>query len=290
MTSQATPDTLRKFLVVLDATLNYSASIRKIGYRSTDTFYQWIKRSREAQKNDDTTSMYWLEVDGAFDWFHQWVAECHDRSIADIEANARLRARDGTLHVVRFRGETVYRRDPALVGRPWLIELLGLPDDLLRDPKTGLPQPELEWCAPPAELVDKVLAANSKLYSKRSTIDANVRVSGGVLVVPTALPAQSQPRPAIAAPLPVVEVLESVSNTEPERDEDVSVLPSSPEPAAPVVIQEPAPEPYKPTASAAMSPLQRDLLARLRGDPLERSANPVSPITKGTKPQFGRGE
>jgi hypothetical protein len=64
-------------------------------------------------------------------YFHQFCRQAGNAVIENIEANSKKRARDGVWIVARFQGATVYARDPALIGKPWLVDMLGL-DAILR--------------------------------------------------------------------------------------------------------------------------------------------------------------
>jgi hypothetical protein len=210
------PEMLRAYLSVSAAKVSNVQTSRILGI-SEDLIYQWTAASRRAQSQGDNPSEWFFSYPDDDDeprWFHELVRATITASVGDIEAAARQRARDGVFTDAKFQGRTVYKQDPELINQPDLVELLGLPDDLLRI--NGKLVPEQTWVPPATDLVLGILAAHSRTYSKRSTVDLNVnaRVNGGVKVIPMFAP----PPPAIEAPLPVLEILQSadaVTDTDP---------------------------------------------------------------------------
>jgi hypothetical protein len=290
--TKARPEFFRQYLDVLAAVITSRKACAIVGI-DDETARKWDIKSRRDQAAKIEGSVFFFEHAGVEAWFHEHTRRAVSRSVEDIEAAARDRALNGTYTVAQYRGETVYKRDPSLIGKPWLVDMLGLPDDLLRDANGNL-VPELVWTPPATDLVLGILAAHSSRYKKQSKIDIdmNARVTGGLLIAEAPSPKIFQ-RPA---PVPVIEVVKEaeqieeaevteiddrVTDTSPTQDEPEAVAAPTPAPEPePRVIREAAPLAYQPTASERagrpLTPLEQDLLGRLRSDPAKRAA--MSPI------------
>jgi hypothetical protein len=126
------------------------------------------------------------------------IAIARKRHVALFEAQLRNEVTNGIPRTVIDGGAVQYIRDPELVGRQWLIDLLGLPDDYLRI--DGKVQPLVVYEAAPAHLkihVSRGLMPG--LYGDRSEV--SVRHSGGVQIIKR----QSGPAKPVAAPVQKVE-------------------------------------------------------------------------------------
>lgn len=262
-----------EYLPMLYRTVSYVQTARALGI-DVSSVYVWLRESKAAMKRGDDPSDFLFEFQGEGPrYFHQWAKQANSACISDIEANARMRARDGYYRVCRFQGRTVYQIDPDL-------EELGFdgPEAYRRDPVTRQPLPEMEWIPPSTDLVIAILQAKSESYKRRSSVDVNMngRVSLGVTTVGG--PPQ---RAQIAAPLPMVEI---VQRAEPEpnltttgtdgNDGPDAPAPAQTEPirdASPGMIQfAPGPNPaIKPRETRVKSnleiALERELAARERG-------------------------
>jgi hypothetical protein len=245
-----------EFLPTLNRVTSFAQTARLLNFDES-TPHVWVRESKAAAKRGDDPSDFLFEYDGSRRYLHQHIKSIGRACITDIEANARSRARDGYWRPCRFQGKTVWREDPKLIGlSDAVLNMLGYDDRLLR--VNGELQPELEWIAPSTDLVVAILQANSETYRKRSSIDMNVsaRIGGSAVLT------MGGPRaPQIAAPLPVLEIVQEAE--EPERvlsddadDVDLSVTDTDPDapPVAPVDDDEPvndeqpapAPEPVDP--------------------------------------------
>jgi hypothetical protein len=302
----------RTYIRVLGATVSYVEAARRLNL-SEAWVYKCLSSSKAASAAPDVPSVFLFEAeedDGEPRWFHDHVRSAVSNSIEAIEAAARSRALHGTFTAAKFQGKTVYKEDPTLLGvDDQLLDMLGLPDRLLRDER-GRPVPEQVWTPPSTDLVLGILAAHSKRYRKQSSVDVNLsaRLSGGVQVI------GNKPAPSIAAPLPMLVEIVQEAIEEPERaatDEeppadftelddigvtDTPAEPDEPEPEAaptppaPVMIRAATPTEYAPPTQAgplapprrALSPMERDLLTRLNGTPEQRSA-PVIPSSLNRK-------
>lgn len=271
------------------------------------TGFMWLQKS---QAGDESFLIAW-PGDQKIP-FHRALSAARNMASLDVRGTFERRCLVGDLTPVFFQGSPTWVEDERCLGLDEdLRELLGYPrDGLLRD-KFGRRIQHTIRSAPPVAAVVKFLEARfPDEYRQRS--DTNVNVSGGLAVGVTAQPVQRLPsradgppavpppprRPTIAAPINEAEFTEveagatsdvapepmAARATEPVVDDDAGDVFTPAPPAEPeVVIRETPPPAYVPTTNEATSDLARDLLARLRGDPLSRSANPVG-STKAAKP------
>jgi len=206
------PEFLREYIRVLNDVCAYADAARVLKMDQS-TIFVWLRQSKLAAERKDNPSEWLVSVDGEERYFHQHCRRAGDNTTEHIEANAKKRARDGFWVPSMFQGRRVPARDPKLIGRQWLIDMLGLDDDLLRD-KAGNVIFEMQYIPPATDLAMGLLAANSKKYRKQSTVDVNMR-GGGVVVVPMrAEPAK------VAAPLPILEIVQSVETERVPVDEE----------------------------------------------------------------------
>jgi hypothetical protein len=285
---------LREYIRVLNDVCSYADAARVLKMDQS-TIFVWLRQSKAAAEAKENPSPWLISVDGEERYFHQHCRRAGDNTTEHIEANAKKRARDGFWVPSMFQGRRVPARDPKLIGRQWLIDMLGLDDDLLRD-KAGNVIFEMQYVPPATDLAMGLLAANSKKYRKQSSVDVNMR-GGGVVVVPMrAEPAK------VAAPLPILEIVQSVTDEEPAADfaeleeaEDIDLKVTDTPPDAPPVapvdepatpraptppttgprISTPTPPEYagagpnamiKPRGGRPLSDLERDLLSKLPSD------------------------
>jgi hypothetical protein len=276
-----------EYLPTLARYVSFTQTARALGINES-TVYVWLQESRAAMKRGDDPSDYLFAYQGEERrYLHQWIKQAQKASISDIESNARARARDGYYRVCRFQGKTVWRDDPKLVGfDDRTLDMLGFPDRLLRI--NGELQPETEWVPGGTDLIIAVLQSNSELYRRRSSVDVNMsaRVSGGVMVMGGSKP------PSIAAPLPMVEIIqEATADDEPDTvavdDEDQAEFsdvtdtpPDAPEPEPGPMIRAETPAEYAPAPAPILrTPLTSDERAALGLPP--DNAN-VRAAVKGT--------
>jgi hypothetical protein len=200
------PELFCQFLDVLSGALSYAKTARTLRIPERN-IYTWVSASR-ASKEAKLENEFLFEWQGETNYFHVHIKACVSASVEEIEAAARCRARDGVWMPALYRGQTIFKRDPALIGRPDLVELLGLPDDLLRDPMTGEPQPEMIWTPPSTDLVQLILQSHTNKYKRQSTsnvtLDINSRHSGGVMIA-----GQVGVSAALPAPPPMLEIVQT---------------------------------------------------------------------------------
>lgn len=292
--TKASPEFFRQYLDVLAAVITSRKACTIVGI-DDETARKWDIKSRRDQAAKIEGSVFLFEHAGVEAWFHEHTRRAVSRSVEDIEAAARDRALNGTYTVAQYRGQTVYRLNPDWVDEG-MRELLGLTerDMYLRDANGNL-VPEMVWQPPATDLVLGILAAHSNRYKRQSKIDIdmNARVTGGILVAEAPSPKIFQ-RPV---PVPVIEVVKEaeqiedgdiaeigdlVTDTSPTRDEPEAIAAPTPAPE-PRVIREASPPAYQATASERagrpLTPLEQDLLGRLRSDPSKRSASPIGSIS-----------
>jgi hypothetical protein len=124
-------DTLRAIIDAYAAGASHAASARSAGV-SPRVFWRWVKASKENPNDPD----YMIDFlgDGNLVTFERCLV--HARRLAHLELRSRVEADNlrGYVEVpIRFQGAPVWKPDATLVGKPWLVELLGLDDELLRD-------------------------------------------------------------------------------------------------------------------------------------------------------------
>lgn len=284
--SNRNPAFFRRYLTALGSFISYAATARKVGV-SESWVYKVDEASRAAAIESPGGPSVFLfeedEGDGNPLWFHQHVENCVRRSIEETESYLRARVTKPRLEPTLFQGQKVPARDPLLVGRPDLIELLGLPDDLLRD-ASGAVVWEMHEVHASSELVLAVLAAHvRKLYGKRLDMTSEVTMKGGVLVSngsqlpkPTLEVIEQQVQDADFSD--VAEAMVPVTDTEPNEPPiapdyaDEPDRSAAPEPDTGPMIKEAAPTEYSAQPNPLIAPrskgrpltaLERDLLSRL---------------------------
>ncbi|WP_298107421.1 hypothetical protein [Bradyrhizobium sp.] len=294
--TKKSPEMFAAYLTALGDLMMIKKAAARVGIYE-ETPREWEIASRRDEANKVTGSEFYFEFTGVWDWFHRHTRRAISRSIEDIEASARDRALNGVWQVAQYKGQTVYKLNP-----DWLDEgmrdLLGLTDrdKYLRDGNGNL-VPEMVWTPPATDLVLGILAAHSARYKRQSKIDIdmNARIAGGVMVAAAPSPKMfsSQPAPVAVIEGPkqaekiedatIAEIESDVTSTEPIKDKLDPVTMPAPAPEPPRVIRQPATgTPYQPTASEragrALSPLEQELLSRLRGPADKRSASPIGSI------------
>jgi hypothetical protein len=162
-------DRLPEILDCMALGLNYTEIARRLAI-DPKTIFNWMARSKAG---DPKFIVNWSGVEAQF--------AAHARSavrmsVMMIEAQARDFALRGFEEPVVYQGEVQYQRDPELVGRPDLVELLGLPDDYLR--VDGRVQIQTVTRKPSDALVTLMLRSHLKTYADKASVDVNV---GGVL-------------------------------------------------------------------------------------------------------------
>lgn len=219
------------------------------------TISRWLSESREAAKNENTSTDLHFEFGGSVAYLHEHRKQAEKNIVGDIIGGALARARDGIISPTLFQGRRVPKIDYARLAKG------DLPPErcILVDPVTGEPEYEEQWTPPSNELVLGTLAAFTKRFSKRQHIEHDHRHSGGIGVM---VANQNAPRER----LPMVEVIEPVAEAA-ITDASHVLEPGEMQPeviATPASEPEPAPPPPPPKPSAPLSELQLDLIRRAR--------------------------
>lgn len=284
----------RDYLRVLGACVSYAEAARRLNV-SENWVYKCLAASKAASAMPEVPSVFLFEEeegDGEPRWFHDHVRAAISNSIEAIEAAARSRALHGTFTVAQYKGQTVYKIDPALISfSDQDLEAYGFPDRYLR--VDGKLQPEMIWTPPRADEVAFILAGHSKRYRKvgngGTTVNVNAQ-GGGVAVIPRSRPAE------LPAPLPVLKNVTqgdfaevddglpdlTVTNTDPNEPPDVPP-PQPDDRVEPVMIREPTPPQYASEPAPILTPrrsLSSDELALLARLPADNSGVRAAPKSR----------
>lgn len=235
------------------------------------TAFRWLEASRRAAQTPDEPSPYLFEYRGETNWLH-----CHARSVTKativaIQNGALDRALNGTTTIATKDGQIVYQLNPEFeeteatrkIETDRDLVMLGYEPRWVRD-ENFKKVPSVIVTPPSNEIALGVLAAFSKRFSKRATIEHNHNHQGGVAVQHSLA---SAPRKVLEQrrDLPMLEVIPDVVH-EAVADMSGVLEPGSEEPE--MQVAEPAPEIAEPVAVApaprALSDLQRDLISRAR--------------------------
>ncbi len=264
-----------------EAQIDYLDSYAKSGTRAgaaratgidAMTAYRWLEGSKRASLTPDEPSPHFFAYRGVDGWFHEHAKNIVKATIVAIQDGVLDRALNGTTTVAMKDGQPVYLQNPEWPGdtdatRGMSDEdriMLGYQPQWLRD-ANGKKILSMIHTPASTEWTMAVLAAFSRRWSKRATIEHNHNHQGGVAVQHSLA---SQPRKQLEErrDLPMLEIVEPVAETVSDLLEPSSE-PSSEEPEK--LDAEPAPEiaepvPVAPARRATISPLMRDLIDRAR--------------------------
>jgi hypothetical protein len=219
--------------------------------------YRWMQASEAAEEAGDIASEWFFEFNGVEDFLHSHMQENLKAMVDQVEVGLIKMAAEGYYLPSIYKGQLIYRRDPALIGLdPDVLEVLtGFRDDLYRDPIARLPEPQMVKVPPSVERQSLVLSSHHpEVYGKRQQIELNQNIGGGVLVSHQFNPPQAVPQPQQQPLLPQVEILPS------EVVEAVIVEADQPEEQAtlaPAPVVEPSPLRAELEKLAKMSPEER---------------------------------
>lgn len=252
------------------------------------TIGRWVAASADAEDREDTSSKFYFAMPGTDepDYFHNHLKFSLECTIDQIEATVLKTARDGIMVGSVYKGQRVYELNPDLVGMDEdTMNLLGYTDrDRYARDEDGRLKQVMIW-QPPS--VERQLAALNAFaperWSKKSQIDVNANISGGVQVSHW-LPGQAKQLPQQQPkPLPQIEVIpdEVVENIIDAEAEEITA------PMEPEVVEddvEPAPAPVvraPPEARRVGNALASDLAAFMKLSPEERAAAALARQSKG---------
>ncbi|MBR0989122.1 LysR family transcriptional regulator [Bradyrhizobium japonicum] len=277
---------------LLDAIVEHGSittAARSIGVSPASAF-SWMQQSAKGEPGFDVE---WMNETVPL---HAAVKQASRQVGFDILEGFRKRMRDGVTTVAQYQGKTVYRRDPACdrYSDSELIEL-GI-DRYLRD-GAGNFIPETVWTPPPVQGVLALLAAEfPRLYGNKNTVEISQKTSGVVRhqvsyslskpSAPMAVVEVLPPSPAIAPPEEIIGSADDddLSDILGEMGDTAAERPSESQPA-PVRAEPPATPPEPELQAAGLTPLQRDLMARLKAGPGGARTAPVQPTGSPAKDQ-----
>lgn len=200
---------LQKLLDVLVDRPSWKVAMRAIG-ASEQLAFVWRSKSIKAQKDGDTSSPFFLEWRGAYDYWHAHAGRARTENIILYESVLRDQAINGIeTPVLGPDQRPVYCEDPDLidVSDEDLWNLLGRRNRYLLDPKTKRPVPLTKVEQLPAPLRLAVLRQD-KRYIEQTAID--VKLTGEIV---TAKPLQRRPD----EPKPDVSRLRELARMSPEE-------------------------------------------------------------------------
>jgi hypothetical protein len=190
-------------LRVLDILVEFSTwadAMKHVG-GSERLAFEWRAKCRKAMKENDLSSMFWLEWRGNFDWWANHCGTARREHLIATEAKIRGQAKDGISEpIFGPTGAPVYKENPLYVGRSDQyirdMEILAPDDDVawyrLAHDENGHPIQLTKQVNIPAPLRRAVLAAAHPDY--RESLDVNVEHSGTVHVAKPLERLASEPR------------------------------------------------------------------------------------------------
>jgi len=245
--------------------LNYKAAAVSAG-SSARNFWRAIKNSQEGKPG---YMVSYLDEDLTFADACATARRVHSMQVRSSYEQYCLTGRD---EVVTYNGEVQYQKDPALIGKPWLIDMLGLDDDYIRNSK-GEVQPLTVVRKPSDAAVLRFLeASHGDEYRPSSvqniiTTNLNKAPTRPVVRYSEEAPPIPPPRPPIPELL-VLPDLPEQAEQDPEPDADA---PEPSEPARDTLVADPTKLERiireAPPAAEYTPPPQTDILAPPRDAP-----------------------
>jgi hypothetical protein len=293
--TKKSPETMHAVLAAIEENPNVLKACTRAGI-SNATFWSWISQSQRG--NHDFVLPEYLGSENVA--FHDAFAMARKMAIATAVLAMEERAMHGHTEISMYKGAPVYKIDPAkeFESDEVLTLLYGTTDRYLRD-ENGDKVPYTIHHAPPIALSLAVSGAHfPQLYGNKTTIE-HVSNNLGSKRIPNSKPLV----PSAAQPLTPNEVEQKrieISNRpaglpasgfadDEEIDEgEYSDVASEDETENEIENPEPAPRPSPPAPQprAAMSELERDLLARLKAGPTNPRPNAM-PNTGYAGPRAG---
>lgn len=268
------PEFFSELIAAIAETGSIAGAARVVGC-SKAAVWGWLSASGRGEPG------YEVEYNGETMPLHQAVKQAQRLVSFTILENFRHRLLHGTDEIARFQGKTVYRRDPALDHlSDQDLEDLGITTRYLRD-ANGDFIPEMIHHEPSVQGVLALLAAEfPKTWGNKSTVEISSK-STGVKVVE-----HRYSKPKVPVRVEVLEEATALAAPSSQVEDDLSDLlgeesaesaddapPINPDP---VVAAQPAETVARPPPQP-LSPLQRELLARLKAGPGATRAAPVRP-------------
>jgi hypothetical protein len=202
--SLLTTEILERVLDQLVPTPNWRKAMMMACRGSERTAFVWRAKSKYAERDKDTSSIFFLEWRGAYDYWHNHAGRARTENIMVYEATIRDQALNGIEHVVLGPDQRpVYRENPNYIGRDddyvMLSEGCG-PGEvaryrLLLDPITKNPIPLTKIEQIPAPLRLRTLEQDRR-YVERKEVDTHV--SGEITVAKPLQRLPGEARPDVA--------------------------------------------------------------------------------------------
>lgn len=252
-----TSDNLQHVCETLVTHPKWATAMASIG-ASEQLAFNWLARSRQAQRDDDTASPFLLEWRGVTDYWHVHCGRARKESLIVYEATVRHQAIHGVeIPVLNGDGQYVYKLDPKFVG--WsdddmrLLDFDPVRDRILRGPD-GLPVIMTRTEQLPATTRNKILEL---IPDYTPTTNVNVKSRSVVKVI-------GPRRPPDLSNKSTDELKQMAKLTPPQSGPDYGRHNS---PAAPVVPSLSFARPQAPTDNPRGTPNQAPLDAAGRGAP-----------------------
>ncbi len=191
---------LRRVLDILVEFPTWADAMKHVG-GSERLAFEWRAKCRTAMKEGDTSSMFWMEWRGTFDWWANHCGVARREHLIATEAKIRAQAKDGIAEPI-FGPDMrpVWKENPNYIGRSDQyirdMEILSPDEDVawyrLAHDENGYPIQLTKQVNIPAPLRRAVLAAAHPDY--RESLDVNVEHSGTVRVAKPLERLASEPR------------------------------------------------------------------------------------------------
>jgi hypothetical protein len=169
---------------------NLTAASRCIG-ASLKLLFVWLKRS--ATMTDEKFLVRWPDLQAPPIWFHEAVVLARKMHAVVLDSLLRDEITSGVQFPAIHQGQLQYQMDPQFIG--WSdadMDMCGYSptrDRYLRDKKgNALPLMIMEHV--PAHLRIRGAASILPAWREKSSVDSNVRITGGVLVLSGSEPAK----------------------------------------------------------------------------------------------------
>jgi hypothetical protein len=197
-----TAEHLVRVLDALVATPKWAKAMASI--RASESLaFNWRAQSIHAAKDNDTSSVFYLEWRGAWDYWHCHAGRARTENIITYEATVRDQALNGIEHVVLGPDQRpIYRERPEYIGRSDDYVMLSegcKPDEVkfyrLEHDAKGHPIPLTKIEQIPAPLRLRVLEQDRR-YVERKEIDSHV--SGEITVAKPLARLPGEARPDVA--------------------------------------------------------------------------------------------
>jgi hypothetical protein len=190
---------------------NISAASKSLGASATLP-YIWIKQAAIAEREGDTSSIYYLEWpvgSESFAFFNRLVSRARDLYKYQFEANFRAEQMPvdeggGVVEPLIFNGEIQYeKRDPILQKQYVEFGLVDPEDVWERDGPGGIKgKRKIQYVRRPSPAHSKIHATRSLLGDQGYNDKRELHISGGIAHGVVTLPPARPQRPALAAPSP----------------------------------------------------------------------------------------